>query len=296
MTRSMSYAYATYYDESGRALPVRPGPEAVRDIAAALRRGRVFCDLARMPEDIRAALRRVSPNVPLVFDRLGIDPFSQRFEVTLHGEGTVRGTGGVCVADPACQTAVPGLFVAGDAATREPVAGATSGGGAQNSAWALSSGLWAGRGAAAMAADRGVRAHTRAERAGRLASRTGRSRLPPRAIVAAVRTEMLDLGHMFFRTADTLRRSLAVLDGLWEEMQGGIDDADPSRAREAASLVACGRWSWAAALARTESRGLHQRTDFPDPDPRQARRLVVGGLSSAWVRAQADAEIQEFAA
>jgi succinate dehydrogenase/fumarate reductase flavoprotein subunit len=59
---------------------------------------------------------------------------------------------------------------------------------------------------------------------------------------------------------------------------------DPGRAREAAALIACGRWSWAAALARTESRGLHQRVDFPGSDPAQAHRLVVGGLGKVWVR------------
>jgi len=32
-----------------------------------------------------------------------------------------------------------------------------------------------------------------------------------------------------------------------------------------------------AALARTESRGTHSRLDFPDTDPAQAHRLVVGG-------------------
>jgi len=55
------------------------------------------------------------------------------------------------------QTTVPGLFAAGDAATRELIAGATSGGGAQNSAWALSSGLWSGAGAAALARRAGRR-------------------------------------------------------------------------------------------------------------------------------------------
>ena len=46
------------------------------------------------------------------------------------------------------RTSVPGLFVAGDNASREKVAGAISGGGNVNSAWALSSGTFAGRAAA----------------------------------------------------------------------------------------------------------------------------------------------------
>jgi len=220
MTRSMSYAYATYFDAAGHELGIGSGPAATPALAAALLKGKVFCHLGRMPEDIRALLRRVSPNVPLVFDRLGIDPFHDRFEVTLHGEGTVRGTGGVRVLDDACQTAVPGLFAVGDTATRELVAGATSGGGAQNSAWALSSGVWAGRAAAVLAAQRG----TRAEKPVLRAARPGASNAPSlslASVVATVRDEMLDYDRNLFRTGENLRRSLAVLDGLWDVTQQG---------------------------------------------------------------------------
>jgi succinate dehydrogenase/fumarate reductase flavoprotein subunit len=298
MTRSMSYAYATYFDEAGRELPVRSGPGAVRDVALALRQGRVFCTLARMPEDIRVVLRRVSPNVPLVFDRLGIDPFDGRFEITLHGEGTVRGTGGLRIADDFCQTSVPGLFAAGDTATREPVAGATSGGGAQNSAWALSSGIWAGRAATALAAARGVRAGAPAERAGFVARQSRRPRLTARAVVTTVRAEMLDLGSIFFRTDSGLRNTLSVLDNTWDELDGGLAEsgADPERARASTALLACARWSTSAALARNESRGLHQRTDFPALDPSQARHLVVGGFAPVTVRPAAPARVVGAAA
>jgi DNA-binding transcriptional LysR family regulator len=102
--------------------------------------------LANIPQVL---MHLISPNVPLVFDRWGIDPFRDRFEITLHTDGTVRGLGGVKTVGDDCETVVPGLFVAGDNAAREPVAGAISGGGNVNSAWALSSGRLAGRAAAA---------------------------------------------------------------------------------------------------------------------------------------------------
>jgi succinate dehydrogenase/fumarate reductase flavoprotein subunit len=182
------------------------------------------------------------------------------------------------VVDDACQTGVPGLFAIGDTATREPVAGATSGGGAQNSAWALSSGIWAGRAAAALAA---------AGRTDRPASRTGVSvrqgAASAKAIAATVRDEMLDYDRNLFRTADKLRHSLDVLDGLWETARHGID-GDPVAARSATALIASGRWSWSSALARTESRGLHQRLDRPGTDQRQSSRLIVGGLDRISVR------------
>jgi succinate dehydrogenase/fumarate reductase flavoprotein subunit len=151
MTRSMSYSFARYFDAGGQPLDIAPGPDVTRALAAALIAGPVFCTLEATPTDIREVMPRVQPNFMLPFDRAGIDPYSERFEVTLHGEGTVRGVGGLRITADDCAVGVPGLYAAGDVASREPVAGATSGGGAQNSAWALSTGQWAGAAAARFA-------------------------------------------------------------------------------------------------------------------------------------------------
>lgn len=71
MTRTMSYAFATYYNEDGRELDAPPfGPAQTLYLAAAMRKSRVFCSLHRLPDDIRARLHTTSPNVPLVGDRL----------------------------------------------------------------------------------------------------------------------------------------------------------------------------------------------------------------------------------
>ena len=286
MTRSMSYAFATYYDTDGHEI-ASAGPDQTRLLARALLRGPVFCSLHRMPRDIRDHLPTISPNLMLPFARWGIDPFKDRFEVTLHNDGTIRGTGGVRVVREDCATSVPGLFVAGDVATRELVAGATSGGGAQNSAWALSSGHWAGRGAVDFARSRG-------RHSGRLAP-LGEAGLRPlgsarssdtRAIVQAVRDEMHPLDKNLFRSGDKLRRSQQRLDSVWNEIRNfaGASPSNPLPAREAAALVASARWSLAAALTRDESRGMHQREDRPDTTPRFARRIVVSGLDKIQTR------------
>jgi succinate dehydrogenase/fumarate reductase flavoprotein subunit len=289
MTRSMSYAFATYLDASGRELPIPHGSESTPALARALLNGPVFCHLGRMPADIRAVLPQISPNFMLPFVRKGIDPFNDAFEVTLRGEGTVRGTGGLRVVDNDCSTSVSGLFAAGDAATRELVAGATTGGGAQNSAWALSSGQWAGRGAASLARSRRSRADRPAEAIGGAGLRPfqiNASAASAREVVAAMQEEMLPFDKIIFRSGPRLAQSLSKLRDAWATVSDSCHrtDLENGKAREAAALVATARWCYAAAEARDESRGMHLRDDAPALKDNHARRLLVGGLDEVWTR------------
>lgn len=283
MTRSMAYSFASYIDAEGRELDLPFGPDQTIRLARALQSGPVFCSLHRLPDDIKARLHTISPNVPLVFDRWGIDPYRRRFEVTLHNDGTIRGIGGVRVHDRDCMTSVPGLFVAGDNASREKVAGAISGGGNVNSAWALSSGVFAGRAAARLA--RSGQARSAALRP--LGQAGLRPRGLPKALDAAVindgvRAEMHPFDKNLFRTRARLAASFRALDDLWSEVsEHGHSDA--IALREAAAMLATARWSVATAAARTESRGLHRREDHPAPDPALSVRLLSGGLDHVWV-------------
>ena len=288
MTRSMSYAFATYTDASGRELSIPAGRDASLGLARALADGPVFCSLHRMPEDIRARLTRIQPNFMLPFDRHRIDPFTQRFAVTLHGEGTIRGTGGLRITGAECATAVPGLFAAGDVATREMVAGAVSGGGAQNSAWALSSGRWAGQAAAIQARGTGTRADRKAEPVGAAGVRPRRRAASTdlQAAVATVQAEMLPPGRMLFRSAPALLAASRSLDQQWHDLRDHARAEGPAllRSREAAAMTAHARWCLAAAQVRTESRGMHRRTDAPESNPRLAHCITVGGLDDVWAR------------
>ena len=292
MTRSMSYAFASYFDAADQELAIPPGPGNTPALAQALLRGKVFCTLDRMPQDLRDAIPTISPNVMLPFTRKGIDPYKDRFEVTLRAEGTVRGIGGLRVASDECETTVGNLFVAGDAASRERVTGAISGGGNVNSAWALSSGLWSGRAAATRARRDGRRGESLAQPAGQAALRPLRqpARVDRPAAVAAVQRALLDYDRNIFRDAAGLLDSQARIEAAWRDFSdhahgGAASVTEQLRLRETAALLANARWSVSAALRREESRGMHRRTDAPATRPEFAHRIAVGGLQKLWHRA-----------
>lgn len=291
MTRTMSYAFATYYDADGREIDAPFGPDQTERIARALLAGPVFCSLHRLPADIQARLPTISPNVMLPFDRWGIDPYRQRFAVTLHNDGTIRGIGGVQVVGRDCATTVPGLFVAGDNASRERVAGASSGGGNVNSAWALSSGTWAGQGAAAFARRAGANDRAGLRPLGRagLAPTASAGPVDLAALRSAVRSEMHPYDKNLFRSGPRLSRSRQALDAAWRLIadHAGGDGSQILASRETAALIAAARWSLTAALARDESRGMHRREDRPGLDPGLGQRLLVGGFDDIRVRPDA---------
>jgi succinate dehydrogenase/fumarate reductase flavoprotein subunit len=287
MTRSMVYTFGDYYDAGDRPLPIQQGPAFTQQLARALLDGPVYCRLHRVPQDIRQQLPSIQPNLMLPFDRHGVDPYRQRFAVTLHAEGTIRGVGGLRVVDDDCQTTVPGLFAAGDAASREPIAGATSGGGAQNSAWALSSGQWAGRGAAKLAQARSLEG-------GRLSGFDGlgldrRDTALPREgqqLIRRIQDEVHPLDKNLFRSGTQLTRSLQALDSVWDQVRSGSLGAghNPLRARELVAMAATARWCYHAAEQRRESRGMHQRSDLPAQDASYDAHLRTGGLDGLWLR------------
>ncbi|WP_237047721.1 FAD-dependent oxidoreductase [Lentzea guizhouensis] len=159
VTKTAFYNYATFYRANGEVLEGAGSQRGRSVIARTLLMEKVFCKLDLADEAAQKAMRLAQPNFFLTFDRLGVNPFTDPFAVTLLAEGTVRGTGGIRIVDDGCATTVPGLYAAGDAATRELICGGFTGGGSHNAAWAISSGSWAGRTAArfARALGRGTR-------------------------------------------------------------------------------------------------------------------------------------------
>jgi succinate dehydrogenase/fumarate reductase flavoprotein subunit len=293
VTKTAIYHHATFTYADNTPIPGAGSQRGRSVIARTLLTQPVFCILDGWPEEDHVALRRSQPNFFLSFDRVGIDPFRERFPVTLRLEGTIRGTGGLRVIGPDCATTVPGLFASGDVATRELICGGFTGGGSHNAAWALSSGRWAGLAAAAHA--RGVRpSGTANSAAGGHVRATGGAGLRPTGttdpdlcwedVVCAVQGEVHPYDRNYLRNAQTLNSSRTRLDDLWGRVRAGLrSESDPVRAREAAAMCAHARWMYVAALQRTETRGMHKRSDHPELDPEQQRRLVVGGLDHLWI-------------
>jgi len=301
-TRTAIFTYARYFDAAGHELDMASfaGPgDFLGEMAKALQTGPVYCLLNEVPEDVRRQFPQVQPATPVPFARKGVDLYNDKFEVTLFAEGTIRGTGGLRITGAECQTTVPGLFAAGDAATRELIAGATSGGGAQNSAWALSSGLWSGAGAAALARRAGRRLNEPVRPSGGIALRpTGAAKpVDRRGLVKAVQDETIPFDKNLFRAGATSKAALARLDSLWLESRKHQREEGLStvHARETAAMIATARWTHAATLARPESRGMHRRTDVPETIPSQARRLRIGGLDEIWTAPEITARAEVFA-
>jgi succinate dehydrogenase/fumarate reductase flavoprotein subunit len=284
-TKGLMLQFASYFGEDGTRLDL-PGfaaarPELARRVAAG---ETVYIQLDKAPPELRAPARSAQPNYFLPLDKAGIDPFTERYPARFVLEGTVRGTGGLRVVADDCSTGVPGLYAAGDVATRELVTGAISGGGSYNAAWAIASGTWAGAAAARFGVPRLPGAARPAGRAGMRPS--GGGAVDAAEVVATVQDEVVPLERNFFRTRDGLVSSLSTLDQLWAAVSAGLAGTGRAavRAREAAAMVAHARWMYRAALARDESRGMHRRDDAPDTRPDLQHRIVTGGLDDVWTR------------
>lgn len=291
-TRSRLLGWATYYDKEGNELH---GSRSGDFLAERLLEGPVYAIMNKADTPEKQAILRSSHAIFfLPYDRAGIDVFTQPFPLTLRYEGTVRGTGGLRIVGDYCETTVPGLFAAGDAATRERVTGAASGGGAFNASWAICSGTWAGQGAAAHALAQGAGASERQLRsAGRYGLADGQtslttSRADTRELIQAVQDQVLPLSINYFRSEAGLTAALNKLNSYWP----GVSEQAPEsvygriRAREAAAMAATSRWMYTAALARKEKRGegLHVLAEYSELDPNQHHRIVVSGLESIQVR------------
>jgi succinate dehydrogenase/fumarate reductase flavoprotein subunit len=208
--------------------------------------------------------------------------------------------GGV-IADDRMETEVPGLLVAGEA-----VGGAN--GANRLSGNAITEALVFGRRAGRSAAERVGRmnAHPLRPQAARavldlLASGQDRSDINTAAMIAQLQSIMADdVGP--FRTEAKLERALAAIGDMTRALgerpigEGGAFDLRRLEWFDLRNMLTVARTVAAAALARTESRGAHQREDFPGMLPQwrvnQQARFTADGVALSSVPAATAAAAQ----
>jgi succinate dehydrogenase / fumarate reductase flavoprotein subunit len=197
--------------------------------------------------------------------------------------------GGV-VADERMATELPGLLVAGEA-----VGGAN--GANRLSGNAITEALVFGRRAGRSAAERAARAraHTLHPTAAQpaldlLRDTADRNDINTAAMIQKLQSTMADdVGP--FRTGEKLARALASIEEMTRALgERPIGDGGPFDLRrlewlDLRNMLLVARTVAMAALARTESRGAHQREDFPGMLPEwrvnQVARLNAGGIALA---------------
>jgi len=208
--------------------------------------------------------------------------------------------GGV-IADERMETEVPGLIVAGEA-----VGGAN--GANRLSGNAITEALVFGRSAGRSAAARVKRARRQAFKphAARaaldlVAAGADRRDINTAAMILELQTTMADdVGP--FRAEAKLRRALATIGEMTEALgtrpvgDGKAFDLRRLEWFDLRNMLTVARTVAAAALARTESRGAHQREDFPGMLPEwrvnQVARLGAGGITLTSVPAVTQAAAQ----
>ena len=197
-----------------------------------------------------ADFKRRFPTVTAACLAAGIDPTREPIPVV---PGAHYSCGGV-VTDVYGRTELAGLFAAGEVA-RTGMHGANRL--ASNS---LLEGLVVGGRAGQAAADHAVDAGpTHA-----VPTEPSARRALPRADLQRAMTRDASV----VRDGDGLRRLAKELDASTPRILNSLADFEDVALTTVAGAVA------ASALARTESRGCHHRSDFPDTDPAQARSLV----------------------
>lgn len=288
VTKGVVYFWGTFSDEQGNILTAPGDRQSV--VASELIRGPVYAILDKAPPRLQEGFRRGQPNIFVPFDRMGIDPFKERFPITLRHEGTVRGTGGLKIDDRSTAT-VPGLFAAGDAATRQSMSGASTGGGGPNSSWAMATGSWAGEDAATFVCSLGANWRSRKVRSAnqRDVAPSSPSDADLDFVLRQTKQQILPLDGGYFRSQETLFKASVILSDLWNDR--AWRSADRAKVREVEALIATARWATESALLRKESRGLQRRTDFPDPNPLLARSIDSGGTDDIWASFQSQQQM-----
>ena len=165
---------------------------------------------------------------------------------------------------------MPGLYAAGDAASREVIVGARTGGGSPNAAWAIATGSWAGA-----AASRFAKAHSGLQAVDVDALRAQLATSDPHAAAETLERDVRPPEVHLFRRESRLTAALRTIEAALATRAPA--EASLAASRSAHALMYVAKLSYTSALARRETRGMHRRDDLPLQDG-LASRLLIGGV------------------
>ena len=246
-----------------------------RGMASEIREGRgpIQLDLSAVPVKDREMWLHAFKHIAELARRSGQDLFADRTQWHPGFNGSVSGSAGVYFTDTTMAASVPGLYVAGDAATRGYVVGASSGITFLNLAWANGSGYAAGVGAGVFAQDSGQAAlsdaYCRGELAGALRPMQRTDGLLPDAVYGQLQTQAMPPEVNIFREGARMRQALAHVRTLQQEAVPRLyapDFHELVKCYEVEATALTTALMYEAALLRTESRGWHFREDYPQRD------------------------------
>lgn len=213
-------------------------------------------------------------------EEAGIDVRKDGMEVSTAGHYTQGG----CWINDRCETSLPGLYAIGEIGTGGKDGADRLGGNAMTFCFAM--GMVGGEEAAERAKNvemPGINETQAEELAGRASvylERIGGIR--PAQVKAKVR-QLMSKHAAFARSKPVMEEGLAEVKRIEAEELPQLYCLAKNRrfnlewvdALEAANMVWIARAVLSAALMRTESRGLHERTDFPEENPDWMKHIMV---------------------
>ncbi len=255
-----------------------------RGMATEIREGRgpIQLDLTAVPATDREMWLHAFKYIAELARRSGQGLFADRTQWHPGFNGSVSGSAGVYISDTTMASSVPGLYVAGDAATRGYVVGASSGITFLNLAWANGSGYAAGVGAGLFSQDAGLeeisdsrKAHAFAEVLRPMERQGG---LLPDTVYGHLQAQAMPPALNIFREEERMRQALAHVRSLAQAAAPRLfapDFHELVKCFEVESTALTTALMYEAALLRTESRGWHYREDYPQRDDSEWLRWII---------------------
>ena len=255
-----------------------------RGMASEIRAGRgpIQLDLSAVPGTDREMWLHAFKHIAELARRSGQDLFAERTQWHPGFNGSVSGSAGIHIADTSLATRVPGLYVAGDAATRGYVVGASSGITFLNLAWANASGFAAGEGAGkfaqGVAGDEISAAKAEDALAEALRPMEREDGLLPDVVYGHLQTQAMPTEVNIFRHGERMQRAFAHVRELQQEAVPRLfapDFHELVKCYEVEATALTTALMYEAALKRTESRGWHYREDYPQRDDSGWLRWII---------------------